>query len=71
MFNPATEALVTEVYQADKADVNDAVDAAAKAFPAWKEVPVTERAPLFAKLAQLIRRDADELWTLEQVAMGR
>ncbi|KAH8588201.1 aldehyde dehydrogenase domain-containing protein [Bisporella sp. PMI_857] len=71
VFNPATEVLVTEVAQAGELDVNDAVDAATKAFTTWKEVPVTQRAPLFAKLAELIRRDADELWTLEQVAMGR
>jgi acyl-CoA reductase-like NAD-dependent aldehyde dehydrogenase len=71
VFNPATEVLVTEVFQADEGDVNDAVDAAAEAFTTWKEVPITQRAPLFAKLAQLSRRDADELWTLERVAMGR
>lgn len=71
MFNPATEELVTEVAQADEADINYAVDAAEKAFQVWKDVPVTQRAPLFSKLAELIRRDADEIWALERVAMGR
>lgn len=34
-------------------------------------MPAPARAPLFAKLANLIVRDKEELWELERVAMGR
>ncbi len=40
--------------QADAADANRAMDAAAKAFPAWKATPVAERTRLMRRAAQLI-----------------
>ncbi|KAL1855918.1 hypothetical protein Daus18300_010897 [Diaporthe australafricana] len=71
IHNPATEELVAQVHQAGRADIDAGVEAAEKAFLAWRDLPAPARAPLFAKLANLIIRDKEELWELERVAMGR
>ena len=39
VFNPATEAEIAQVPLGGKADVDQAVDAARKAFPLWSEKP--------------------------------
>jgi len=71
LYNPATEEFVADVHQAGEADIDAAVTAAEKAFPAWRDMPVLARAPMFAKLSQLIQREKDTLWDLERMAMGR
>ncbi|KAF5243852.1 hypothetical protein FANTH_7981 [Fusarium anthophilum] len=71
LYNPATEHHVADIHQAGILDIDAAVAAAERAFPSWRDKPITEKAPLFGKLSQLILRDADELWNLERVAMGR
>lgn len=71
LYNPSNEEHVADVHQAGEADIEAAVAAAEKAFPAWRDMPVTARAPLFAKLAGLVSQAKDELWDLERRAMGR
>ncbi|KAF5227782.1 hypothetical protein FANTH_14678 [Fusarium anthophilum] len=71
LYNPATEQHVADIHQAGSADIDAAVAAAEQAFPAWRDTPIMKKAPLFGKLSQLILRDADELWKLERLAMGR
>jgi aldehyde dehydrogenase (NAD+) len=71
LYNPATEEVVVEVYEADEVDVDNAVAAAKKAFPAWEKSPPQYKAGLLKKFAELIRRDVDELGYLEAVSMGR
>jgi len=71
LINPATEEVVVEVNEADECDVDEAVAAAKKAFPTWSKSPPQYKASLLKKLAELIRRDADELGYLEAISMGR
>lgn len=71
LYSPATEELVAEVHEADEHDVDEAVAAAKKAFPAWEKSAPQFKARLLRKLAELIRRDVDELGYLEAVSMGR
>ncbi|EGU87691.1 hypothetical protein FOXB_01787 [Fusarium oxysporum f. sp. conglutinans Fo5176] len=71
LYNPATEQHVADIHQAGSADIDAAVAAAEQAFPAWRDTPINKKSPLFGKLARLILRDADELWNLERLAMGR
>lgn len=71
LHNPATEEIVVEVNEADEHDVDEAVAAAKKAFPAWSKSPPQYKAGLLRKLAELIQRDVDELGYLEAVSMGR
>src|SRR5258708_31750989 len=44
--NPSTGAVVDSVPRGSVADVDAAVEAAAKAFPAWAAMPPTQRAPI-------------------------
>ena len=48
--NPATGEIVGSVPNGTKSDVNEAVEAAHKAFPEWSKRTVYERAALLEKL---------------------
>jgi malonate-semialdehyde dehydrogenase (acetylating)/methylmalonate-semialdehyde dehydrogenase len=61
VFNPSTGAVIAEVPLATAADVDRAVQAAAKALPAWAETPVVERAQVMFRFRDLIVRHADDL----------
>jgi acyl-CoA reductase-like NAD-dependent aldehyde dehydrogenase len=49
------------VASASRADARAAVDAAAKAFPAWAESTPAERARLFLKASEIVRRRRNEI----------
>jgi Aldehyde dehydrogenase family/GMC oxidoreductase len=49
------------VASASRADARAAVDAAAKAYPAWAESTPAERARLFLKASEIVRRRRDEI----------
>ncbi|XP_076278805.1 aldehyde dehydrogenase 1A1 [Lasioglossum baleicum] len=73
-INPATGAVITEVAEGDKADVDKAVAAAKKAFhrgSVWRNMNATERASLINKFADLIIRDAEKIATLETMDTGK
>src|SRR5687768_7101449 len=59
--NPAKRTSVAEVPRAAAADVEAAVAAAAKAFPAWKNVVPRERGKLLLKVAEAIEARVEEL----------
>jgi acyl-CoA reductase-like NAD-dependent aldehyde dehydrogenase len=55
---------------ADKADVDKAVAAARKAFPAWAEKPPGQRSAIVAKIADQIRKHAKEMAHLDALEHG-
>lgn len=59
------------VPDSDEHDVNEAVAAAKAAFPAWAATPVAERSRLLFRLAEIIRRDLDELAEAESRDNGK
>jgi len=60
--NPAApDEIVGEAARADRDDVNQAVAAAARAFPAWASLSFQERARYLEKIAAKIVADKDEL----------
>ncbi|KAF5664670.1 aldehyde dehydrogenase [Fusarium denticulatum] len=71
LFNPATGDKVADVPEATKDDVNNAVAAAQRAFPAWSALDPAKRGGYMKKLAGLIRQHNDELALLEAKSMGR
>ncbi len=71
VVNPATEQTIAQVIRGTSEDVDRAVDAAAKAFPAWSQTPVEERAGLLRRLAELIEAKADELTPLIVSEVGQ
>jgi malonate-semialdehyde dehydrogenase (acetylating) / methylmalonate-semialdehyde dehydrogenase len=59
--DPSTGSLLARVPLSTSADVDAAVRAAQKAFPAWRETPVPERARRILKLRSLLEDHLDEL----------
>ncbi|HXQ49293.1 MAG TPA: CoA-acylating methylmalonate-semialdehyde dehydrogenase [Thermoplasmata archaeon] len=59
--DPSDGSLLARVPLSEAADVEAAVRAARGAFPAWREVPVADRARLILVLRALLEAHADEL----------
>src|SRR6266850_109510 len=72
-INPSTGEVITEVAEADAADVDKAVAAARAAFDKgpWRKMSASQRGNLMNKLADLIEKHADELAQLEALDNGK
>ncbi len=70
-INPATDEVLAKVSQANAADVDDAVNAARKALPAWKKLPASERAKYLFRIARRLQERAREFSILETVDGGK
>ncbi|WP_250846794.1 NAD-dependent succinate-semialdehyde dehydrogenase [Aquisphaera insulae] len=71
VINPADESTVAEVAYGGRAEAERAVDAAARAMPAWRATSVYERAKVLKKTAELIRGRADELARVMTMEQGK
>jgi aldehyde dehydrogenase (NAD+) len=71
-YNPATGAEITQIAEADAADVDIAVAAARKAFEGgpWRGTSAAERGRLMNRLADLMERDAEEIALMETLDNG-
>jgi len=69
-INPHDGSVITKVAEAKAADVDLAVAAAARAFPAWSKMAAADRGRLLLKLADRIEECADELARLEALDTG-
>jgi aldehyde dehydrogenase (NAD+) len=72
-INPSTGEAITQVAEADAADVDKAVAAARMAFDKgpWRKMSAAQRGVLMNKLADLIEKHADELAQLESLDNGK
>jgi aldehyde dehydrogenase (NAD+) len=70
VVNPFDGSILAKVAEAKAADVDRAVDAAAKAFPAWRATPAMQRGRLLGKLADAIEAHAEELAQIESLDTG-
>ena len=74
-INPATGEVLTHVVEASPANVDDAVNAARRAFDAkgasWRKISASERARLIWRLADLVAQHIDELAELETLNNGK
>lgn len=71
VINPATEELLARVPLSGAAEVEEAVAAAAAAFPAWRETPVVERARSIFRLKALLDQHLEELAALVSLENGK
>ncbi|SEA77038.1 aldehyde dehydrogenase (acceptor) [Variovorax sp. YR216] len=69
-LNPHDNSTIAEVALAGKADVDKAVAAARRAFPAWSRMAAADRGRILLKLADLIEANAEELARLESLDTG-
>jgi malonate-semialdehyde dehydrogenase (acetylating)/methylmalonate-semialdehyde dehydrogenase len=61
VFNPSTGEVIAECPLGGPALVDEAVQAAQAAFPAWRDTPVVERARLFFRYRQLVEQHFDRI----------
>ena len=61
VHNPAIGDVIGRTPLSTSSDVDAAVQAAATAFPAWRDTPVNARAQVLYKLKQLMEQNFDEL----------
>jgi len=69
--DPATGETYARVASSDARDVDRAVAAALRAFPAWAATPAAERSKLLRRLARLIERDLEKLARAESIDSGK
>lgn len=71
-INPATEEKISEVAEANQADVNLAVGAARQAYEkTWGKMPAKERAKYIFRIARIIQEKARELAIIESLDGGK
>jgi len=71
VINPANEEILSHVAVGSDADVDAAVKAARKAFPAWSALPGIERGKFLYRIARLLQEHARELAVLETLDNGK
>jgi len=70
--NPATGENLAEVSEADKADIDKAVNAARRAFEGkWSKISARDRGRILYKLSKLIEEHSSELAALETADNGK
>jgi acyl-CoA reductase-like NAD-dependent aldehyde dehydrogenase len=71
VINPATGQVFARCPQAGPDDLNRAVAAARRAFPAWRDRSYAERAEVIGRFCQLLRDHQDELARLLTMEQGK
>jgi malonate-semialdehyde dehydrogenase (acetylating)/methylmalonate-semialdehyde dehydrogenase len=61
IFNPSTGEVIAECPVGNASHVDEAVQAAAAAFPAWRDTPPVERARVFFRYRQLLEQNFDRI----------
>lgn len=70
-LDPSEGKVYSHVPDSDQSDVQAAVEAAARAFPAWSGTPAPRRSDMLLKVANLIDRDFEKLALAESVDNGK
>ena len=71
VYNPSTGEIIAEVPDSLPSEVDMAVEAAARAFPAWAEIPAAKRVQYLFKLKQLLDENLHELATILATENGK
>ena len=71
VVNPKTEETIVKLPDASTGQVDEAVDAATKAFQTWSRTTPAERSALLLKLADAIDAEAETFATLEALNCGK
>ncbi len=71
VFNPATGRSDKQVALATRATVQEAIDAAKKAFPAWRDTPAAKRARVMFRFKQLLEENAEHICELITAEHGK
>lgn len=69
-YDPYSERAIAEVPNASEADVDAAAQAAAAAWPAWRQLSALERAGVVLRFADAVEAHAEEIALIEAVDAG-
>jgi len=69
--SPIDGKVFTKAARSDKKDIDLAIDAANKAFPAWSKTSVTQRSNMLLKIADIIEKNLEYLAAVETVDNGK
>jgi succinate-semialdehyde dehydrogenase/glutarate-semialdehyde dehydrogenase len=71
VIDPATARVIAELPVATAADLDEACDAAARAFVTWRETPAYDRCAVLRRAAGLLRERAAEIGRLTTLEQGK
>ncbi|MBA3430610.1 MAG: aldehyde dehydrogenase [Actinobacteria bacterium] len=71
VINPATEEAIADVELAGEEELNAAVAAARGAWPAWRDVSISDRERMLRRWAALVEENGEELALLETRNVGK
>ncbi|MDO7912773.1 CoA-acylating methylmalonate-semialdehyde dehydrogenase [Pseudomonas sp. 22-AL-CL-001] len=71
LFNPSTGQVIGQVELADRATVQQAIDAAKAAFPAWRNTPAAKRAQVMFRFKQLLEQHESAIAQLISTEHGK
>jgi succinate-semialdehyde dehydrogenase/glutarate-semialdehyde dehydrogenase len=71
VINPATEEMIGTVAHAEKADLDEALEAAQRGFETWRRVGVLDRYKLMRKAADILRSRADAIAPVLTAEQGK
>ena len=70
-YNPSTGEVIAQAPKCTLDEVNAAVAAAAAAYPAWSNTPITKRVQVMFKFKEILDRNLDELSVGLATEMGK
>lgn len=71
IINPSNEEVLAKVPNASRSDANEAIEAAANAFPKWSGLTANERGSFLLKLRDLLLKYEQELASIISLEMGK
>ncbi|WP_176598885.1 aldehyde dehydrogenase family protein [Sphingobium aromaticivastans] len=71
VYNPATEEVIAHAPEAGREQMEEAVAAARRAFPAWRDTPLAERQRIVAAIGAVLDAHAEELMRLLTREQGK
>jgi succinate-semialdehyde dehydrogenase/glutarate-semialdehyde dehydrogenase len=71
VVDPGTEQALAELPAASEADVEAAIGAAERAFPAWRDMAPARRGAILLKAAALLRQRMDEISAVMAMELGK
>ena len=71
VVNPVTAGGIAEVPYATKADLDEALSAADRAWPEWRSTEVEKRGAILHKVASLLRERADHIGAILTQEQGK
>ena len=69
--NSSTGEVIAEAPKCSADEVNSAVEAAAAAFPAWRDTPITQRVQVMFKYKEVLEKNLHDLAVLLSTEMGK